>query len=190
MRKCKAKIGFVYIFAKKETFRMRRLLLLIMTAAVLLTAAGCSSDKGFKLTSCSVASVTPSGLKALKAVLKVGIVNPMSNLTISRIDGVINNNGSPLATFNPGKIKVAKRSNKVYPLTCNGAIAPDVGLMDLLKLAASQDFSAMTVDLAVKVKFFLGISKTFKFNDIKVTDLMEPSVAATYLDLIINETMI
>ena len=169
---------------------MRRLLLLITAATVLLMAAGCSADKGFKVTSCSVASVTPNGLRALNAVLKVGIVNPLSNLTITKIDGVINNAGQPLATFNTGKIKVAKRSDKVYPLTCSGAIAPDVGLMDLLKLATSQDFSDMTVDLAVKVKFFLGISKTFRFNDLKVTDLLEPSVAASYLDLIIKETMI
>ena len=169
---------------------MRRLLLLITAATVLLTAAGCSADKGFKVTSCSVASVTPNGLRALNAVLKVGIVNPLSNLTISRIDGVINNAGRPLATFNTGKIKVAKRSDKVYPLTCSGAIAPDVGLMDLLRLATSQDFSDMTVDLAVKVKFFLGINRTFRFNDLKVTDLLEPSVAASYLDLIIKETMI
>ena len=169
---------------------MRRLLLLITAATVLLMAGGCSSEGGLKVTSCSVASVTPNGLKALKAVLKVGIVNPMSNLTISRIDGVINNAGRPLASFNTGKIKVARRSDKVYPLTCSGAIAPDVGLMDLLKLATSQDFSAMTVDLSVRVKLFLGISKTFRFNDIKVTDLMEPSVAAAYLDLIINETVI
>jgi hypothetical protein len=48
----------------------------------------------------------------------------------------------------------------------------------------------MTVDLKVKVRFMLGICKTFKFNDLKVTDLLEPSVAASYLDLIINETMI
>ena len=83
-----------------------------------------------------------------------------------------------------------KKSDKVYPLTCDGAIAKDVGLMDLLKLATSQDFSGMTVDLKVKVRLMFGISKTFKFNDIKVTDLLEPSVAAAYLDLIINETMI
>ena len=169
---------------------MRRLLLFITAVAVLFMAAGCSTDKGFKVTSCSVASVTPNGLKALKAVLKVGIVNNLPNLTISKIDGVINNNGQVLATFNTGKIKVAKRSDKVYPLTCSGAIADGVGLMDLLKLATTQDFSGMTVDLAVKVKFFLGISKTFRFNDIKVTDLLEPSVAAAYLELIINETMI
>ena len=114
----------------------------------------------------------------------------MSNLTISRIDGVINNAGRELATFKTGKIKVARKSDKVYPLTCEGAISKDVGLMDLLQLASSQDFSQMTVDLKVKVRFMLGICKTFKFNDIKVSDLLEPSVAATYLDLIINETMI
>jgi hypothetical protein len=169
---------------------MRRLFLIITAAMTLFMAAGCSTDKGLNVTSCSVASVTPNGLRALKAVLKVGIVNPMSNLTISRIDGVVNNEGREIATFNTGKIKVSKRSNKVYPLTCNGALSKDVGLTDLLRLAASQDFSGMTVDLNVKVKFFLGIGKTFRFKDIKITDLMEPVVAAAYLDLIIKETMI
>lgn len=169
---------------------MRRLLLLITAALVLCMAAGCSTEKGFNVTSCSVASVTPNGLRALKAVLKVGIVNPMQNLTISRIDGVINNAGRELATFNTGKIKVAKKSEKVYPLTCDGAISKDVGLMDLLKLATSQDFSEMTVDLKVKVRFMPFVYKTFKFNGLKVSDLLEPSVAAGYLDLIINETMI
>ena len=169
---------------------MRRLFILIMTAMVLSMLTGCSADRGLKVTSCAVSSVTPSGLKALKAVLKVGIVNPMSALTISKIDGVINNDGKPLATFNTGKIKVSRKSDKVYPITCNGAIAEDVGMMDLLKFASSQDFSAMTVDLAVKVRFKLGICKTFRFKDIKVTDLMEPSVAASYLDLIINEALI
>ncbi|MBQ6045631.1 MAG: hypothetical protein IJL42_08945 [Bacteroidales bacterium] len=169
---------------------MRRLYILFTAALVLFLAAGCSTNQGFNVKSCSVASVTPNGLRALKAVLKVGIVNPMSNLTISRIDGVINNAGRELATFKTGKIKVARKSDKVYPLTCEGAISKDVGLMDLLQLASSQDFSQMTVDLKVKVRFMLGICKTFKFNDIKVSDLLEPSVAATYLDLIINETMI
>ena len=169
---------------------MRRLFLLISTALVLFSAVGCSTDQGLNVKSCSVASVTPSGLKAIKAVLKVGIVNPMSNLTISRIDGIVNNDGQPLATFKTGKIKVARHSDKVYPLTCEGSIAPDVGLADLLRFATTQDFSAMTVDLNVKVKFFLGICKTFKFKDLKITDLMEPSVAAAYLDLVIKETMI
>ena len=181
----------IFLYLCEETDPgMRRLIILLAAVLTLSLAAGCSTDKGLNVTSCSVASVSPNGLRALKAVLKVGIVNPMSNLTISRIDGVINNNGRELATFNTGKIKIAKKSNKVYPLTCDGAIAKDVGLMDLLKLATSQDFSGMTVDLKVKVRLIFGISKTFKFNDIKVTDLLEPSVAAAYLDLIINETMI
>lgn len=169
---------------------MRRLYLLLVSALFILLAAGCSTNQGLNVTSCSVASVTPNGLRAMKAVLKVGIVNPMQNLTISRIDGVINNAGRELATFNTGKIKVSKKSDKVYPITCDGAISKDVGLMDLLKLASSQDFSQMTVDLKVKVRFFLGICKTFRFDGLKVSDLLEPDVAASYLELIINETMI
>ena len=92
---------------------MKRLFLLITAALVLFLAAGCSTEKGLNVTSCSVSSVTPNGLRALKAVLKVGIVNPMSNLTISRIEGVINDSGRELASFTTGKIKVAKKSDKV-----------------------------------------------------------------------------
>ena len=90
---------------------MKRLFLLVTAALVLFLAAGCSTEKGLNVTSCSVASVTPNGLRALKAVLKVGIVNPMSNLTISRIDGVINDSGREIANFTTGKIRVARKSN-------------------------------------------------------------------------------
>ncbi len=60
----------------------------------------------------------------------------------------------------------------------------------MLKYASTRDFSGMTVDLNVKVRFMLGICKTFRFKDLRITDLMEPSVAAAYLDLIVQETMI
>ena len=137
------------------------------------------------------AEATPNAIVAVpEKELKVGIVNPMSNLTISRIDGVINDSGREIANFTTGKIRLARKSNKVYPLTCEGAIAKDVGLTDLLKYASTRDFSGMTVDLNVKVRFMLGICKTFRFKDLRITDLMEPSVAAAYLDLIVQETMI
>ena len=169
---------------------MKRLLLIFTALLCLFATAGCSTDRGVNVTSCTVDSVTPNGLRAIKAVLKVGIVNPMNSFRVSRIDGVINNGGRELATFTTGKIKVDRKSNKVYPLNCEGTIAKDVGLVELLGIAGSQDFSRMTVDLKVKVRTFLGFCKTLKFNDIKVSDLMEPSVASAYLDMVINEAMI
>lgn len=183
---------FLYLCEEcKHWCTMKRLFTILALAATLLLATGCAGGGGFKVTSCSVGSITPSGLKAMKAVLKIGIINPISKMTITDVNGVINNDGREFATFKAGKLPLLRsRQEQVYPLSCSGAIARDVGLMDLLKLASSQDFSGMTIDLAVKVRLFLGIKKTFRFNDLKVTDLMEPSVAATYVELLINENII
>lgn len=169
---------------------MKRFLVIISLLSAVLIAGGCARTKDFKVTSCSIASLTPNGLKSLKAVLKLGIANPMMNLTISNVNGVINNFGKEFATFEADKLPIERKSEKVYPLPCVGTIARDVGLVDLLKLAASQDFSGMTVDLSLKVKLKCGLGKTLRFKNIKITDLMEPSVAAAYLDLVIKETMI
>lgn len=142
------------------------------------------------MTSCSVSSITPNGLKGIKAILDVGIINPMMNLTITKINGVINNNGQEFATFEAGKVSVPRKSEGVYPLPCSGVISKGIGLSDLLKLAPNQNFDGMTVDMTVKVKLKCGLGKTVRIKDLKITELMEPKVAAAYLDLIINETII
>ena len=169
---------------------MKRILTILTLIAAMFVAGGCAGTKGFKVTSCSIASISPSGLKGVKAVLDVGIINPLMNLTISRVDGVILNNGQEFATFEAGKVSVPRRSEGVYPLPCSGSISKGIGLTDLLKLAVTQDFSGMTIDMAVKVKLRCGLRKTVRFKDIKITDLMKPEVAAAYLDIVINETMI
>lgn len=142
------------------------------------------------MTSCSVSSITPNGLKGIKAILDVGIINHMMNLTITKINGVINNNGQEFATFEAGKVSVPRKSEGVYPLPCSGVISKGIGLSDLLKLALNQNFDGMTVDMTVKVKLKCGLGKTVRIKDLKITELMEPKVAAAYLDLIINETII
>lgn len=169
---------------------MKRLFSIISLILVVFIAGGCSATKNFKVTSCSVASISPSGLKGVKALLNVGITNRMMNLTISKINGVINNAGQEFATFEAGEVNVPRKSEGVYSLPCSGSISNGISLSDLLKLALNQDFSEMTVDMAVKVKLKCGLGKTVRIKNLKVTDLMEPKVAAAYLDLIINEAMI
>lgn len=169
---------------------MKRLFTIISLFLVILITGGCSTARGVKVTSCSVSSITPNGLKGIKAILDVGIINPMMNLTITKINGVINNNGQEFATFEAGKVSVPRKSEGVYPLPCSGVISKGIGLSDLLKLALNQNFDGMTVDMTVKVKLKCGLGKTVRIKDLKITELMEPKVAAAYLDLIINETII
>lgn len=169
---------------------MKRLLTILSLVLVIFITGSCSMSRSFQVTSCSVASISPSGLKGVKAVLNVGIINHLMGLTVTGIDGVINNNGEEFATFEAGKVSVPRRSEGVYPLNCSGAVSKGVGLTDLLKLAVKKDFSEMTVDMAIKVRLRCGLGKTIRIKDLKVTELMEPKVAAAYLDLIINEMMI
>lgn len=169
---------------------MKRVASILAVIFTLFVFSGCGRIDDFKITSCSVASLSPSGLKGVKAVLKIGVLNPLMNLTISDVKGVINNNGIEFANFSAGKLPIAKKSEKVYPLSCSGALSKNVGLADLLKLAASKDFSGMTMDVTMKVKLKCGLGKTLKFKDIKISELMEPSVAAAYAGLIANELAI
>ena len=125
---------------------MKRLFTIISLFLVILITGGCSTTRGVKVTSCSVSSITPNGLKGIKAILDVGIINPMMNLTITKINGVINNNGQEFATFEAGKVSVPRKSEGVYPLPCSGVISKGIGLSDLLKLALNQNFDGMTVD--------------------------------------------
>lgn len=166
---------------------MKRVASILAIIATLCLFCGCGRIHDFKVTSCSVASLTPSGLKGVKAVLKIGILNPLMNLTVSDVQGVINNNGLEFATFTAGKLPIARKCEKVYPLTCSGAISKDVTLTDLLKLATTRNFDGMTMDISLKLKLKCGIKKTLKFKNISITELMEPKVAAEYLEMIINE---
>ncbi|MDO5442355.1 MAG: hypothetical protein Q4G10_01660 [Bacteroidia bacterium] len=169
---------------------MRRLLTIFAVLLTMTVLSGCSGAKGFKVTSCSIASISPSGLKGVKAVLNVGVRNPMMAVTVAGIKGAINKGGLEFATFQGGSVDIPKKSEGTYPLHCSGAISKGIGLSDLLRLSMQQDFDDMTVDMDVKVKLKCGLRKTIRFKDIKVTDLMEPAVASAYLDIIINETMI
>lgn len=169
---------------------MKRLIRILLAVTAIIAATSCSASQDFKVTSCSVESVTPSGLRSLKAVLGVGVSNPGPQLTISRLEGTVKDAGREIATFQAGKVSVARRSSSVYPLSCSGTLSKGVGLGDLLKLAASKDYESMTVDMTMRVRLRCGLGKTFRFKDIKILDLIGGDLTASYLDLVIDEMMI
>lgn len=166
---------------------MKRLLTLLSILALMMSLTSCAGVKDIKLTSFAVKSISLSGLKSVNGVLALGIENPIMGFTISGLNGVVNRGGEEFASFSAGKLPVSRRSSKVYPLSCSGSISKNVGLLDLMKLAGTKDFSDMTVDLSLKIKLKCGIGKTLRFRDLKVTDLMEPEVAAACLEQIVNE---
>ena len=157
----------------------------MLTAAVLLlSASSCSGIKDIKVTSCSIMSLSPKGLRSLDAMIALGIENPIMAFRISGLDGTILNAGSDFAYFSAGDLPVERRSSKVYPLACSGTISKDVKLTDLLKLAAFQDFSEFTINLSVRIKLKCGLGAKLHFNDLKVEELISSEEAAAWLEQI------
>lgn len=165
------------------------ILRILVLALCLPVLASCSGVKDIKVSSCSIMSITPNGLKALNAMLALGIDNPIMAFRIEDLDGEIKRGEISFATFSAGDLPVERKCVKVYPLSCSGAIDRSVSLLDMLKIAASGDFSDFTVNLNVRIKLKCGIGAKLHFKDIKVTDLMSSEVAAAYLDQI-NEALI
>ena len=48
----------------------------------------------------------------------------------------------------------------------------------------------MTVDLSLRIKLRCGLGKTLKFKNLKVSDMMEPKVAAAFIETLIDEMAI
>ena len=166
--------------------RIIRILILALWLPVL---ASCSGVKDIRITSCSIMSLTPNGLKSLGAVLALGIDNPIMAFDIQDLAVEVMRGESSFATFSAGELPVERKCTKVYPLSCSGAIDRSVPLMELLKLAATKDFSDFTVNMQARIKLKCGLGARLRFKNIKITDLISPEVAAAYLDQI-NDALI
>lgn len=156
--------------------------ILALVLTVLITG-GCTGPKDIRVTSCSIVSLAPSGLRALDGVISLGIKNPMGmSFSISDFSGCIKNQGSEFAYFGAGKLPVARRSDRSYNIPCKGGISDGVGLMQIINLLGKRDFSRMTMDIQVRIKILGIIGKTLRFNDISISDLLEKNGYALISD--------
>ena len=82
------------------------LLRVLALAAVLALSFSCASYKDISVTSCEVASLSPNGLRAVDAVLSVGVHNPTVAFTLSDIAGTVRQGEDVIATFEGGPVSV------------------------------------------------------------------------------------
>ena len=168
---------------------LKRILCSVALTLALMASTGCASVKDIAITSCAVEALSPRGLKAVDAVLALGIDNPVFGFKITWLDGVIRSGDRTFATFNAEDISVDRRSVKVYSVPCTGALDKSVSLMELLKLAASRDFSSYVMDVDVHVKLRWGPGTTLHFKDMSISEMMETGYALEILEKI-NEALI
>lgn len=143
---------------------------LLVFAPLLL--GGCGKIEDIKVTSCGIESITPVGLRGLKAELAIAVDNPAMQFTLSDIKGVLYYKGVEFVKYDADPILVRRHTAAVYPLNVAASLADNVNFTAILSLVGGYDINDFSTDIHAKVKLKSGLSKKFIFKNIPVKDLM------------------
>ena len=152
-----------------------RKIFILFAALTMLTLTGCNKIneiKNIKMTGCSLESVTPVGMKGIKAQLAVGIDNPSMKFTVSDIHGTVYYQDSELIHYTAEPITVDKHCSAVCPVTCSGTVADKVSVSKLLSLLINSNIEDYTVDINARLEL-KRVSKSIKIKKKPLKDFME-----------------
>lgn len=152
--------------------RTERILVLLAAALVTLLACGCSKVKDIRVTSCSVDSFTPVGLRAAEARLSLCVDNPAMAFTLSDISGTLYYKGKDFIAYSAQPISVQARCTAVYPLEAAASLSEGVSVLQLLNLLRDYDVEDFSTTLSARVRLRNGVSKMLHFKDIPIKDLL------------------
>ena len=155
----------------RRSYRNRAAAFLAALLALCL-GVGCSKIQDIKVTSCSVDSFTPKGLRAAAAKLSICVENPDMEFTLSDISGTLFYKGKDFVLYSAEPVQVGARSTAVYPLSCTASLADGVSVLALLSLLKEYDLADFSTTLQAKVTLKSGLSKKLKFKDIPISDLI------------------
>lgn len=120
--------------------------------AALLIACGCGKFNDIRITSAKLASVTPSGLRAVDAVMEVGVDNPAITFTVVYARGTVYYAGQPLLDYSAQPVTVKGRTSGVYEVNARGTLADGVSVLQVLGIARNIDMDRITVDIYATLK--------------------------------------
>ena len=160
--------------ARFRTFPIRLLVVLVMLVA----AAGCNKFKDIAVTSFQVESFSPRGMRAVDAVVSIGVRNPTIAFTISDLVATVRDGNGTLAVLDGGPVSVAKKSDQTYQVPCSVVLGENLSLFQVLNLLKNKDLDNYVVDVSALVTLSNGLKKTLVYNDIPVRDLLEKGRSA------------
>ena len=142
-------------------------------ALALLLAGGCNTVekiKNIRVTSATLASLTPTGFRSLEATFLVGIDNPATSVTIDRLEGMIHADEKEFARFETTSgIQLAGKSEQVYEVPCTVSLCEGFTVLHVFALMETQKLDDLTVDVVARVRV-KGIPKTLRYTDISIKD--------------------
>ena len=148
---------------------------ILFLLSCMLLLGGCSARriKDIKLQRCTIESLTPVGLHAIKAQLALDVENPAMRFTLEDVEGLIMYQGTPIVRFVADPFTIMGRTTAVYSVPCNANLVEGVSLMNLMSIASRSSLSDFTTDIHAKVKLKGGARKSFDFKDVPVDRLLK-----------------
>lgn len=155
---------------------MKRKIEIFVLALALLLAGGCNTVeriKNIRVTSATLASLTPTGFRSLEATFLVGIDNPAMQVTAEDISGILYYKGKEYVDFVVDPVTLLARTTSVYEIHGAATLRPDVSLIQVLSLAKNYDLADFTADLNVTVKLRSGVGKAVSLKNLNLQELLD-----------------
>ena len=140
--------------------------------AALMIVCGCGKLNEIRITSAKLASLTPSGLRTVDAVMEVGVDNPAMAFTVSYARGTVYYAGQPLLDYSAQPVTVKGHSSEVYEVNARGTLSEGVSILRVLGLVRNIDINLVTVDIDAKCKGG-GLKRNISLKNVPLTKIKE-----------------
>lgn len=151
---------------------MKNRLAIIFTALLTLCLTSCGKINEIGITSTSIVSLSPVGLRGMNGVFAVGIHNPTFSFTIRNVQGVVYHKGQAMIDFSADDFTVNKKSDDVYQIKGNATLCQGVSLISALGLLKDLNAESYSVDISGTV-YAKGLHKTIKRKGLPLSSLMD-----------------
>ena len=153
----------------------RNIQILALLLSVLLLG-GCNTVqklKNIQVTSATVESISPLGLRGLTGTFLIGLDNPAMQFTVKDISGTVYYKGQEYVDFVADPVTIKGKTTAVYELHATATLRPEVSLMQVLALARGTDLADFTIDINATVVLRSGVGKAISLTGINLKDLLE-----------------
>ncbi len=137
------------------------------------SCGGIRKLEDLKVTSASITSISPSGLKSASINLEVGVDNPGTQVTLSEISCNLERFGKVLGMVAVDPFTIEAKTEKTYSLKADVTLGQGMNLLDMAQFLDKNAINEMTADIKARVQLKGGASKNLVFNDIPLKKLIE-----------------
>ncbi len=153
---------------------MKRVLhISVLSALLLALLTSCNPWKNFEISSVSVRSISPKGLKAADLTVVAKIDNPGKAVQIDSISGVIRVEDNPILLLTANGILIESGERDcIFPV--KGSLQSGINLPSVLGALTSGDTETLVVDIRGYARMSGSkFGKTIEYTDIPLVSLVK-----------------